>query len=279
MRICVFEDSGVTNLGPLALTRPVFDLRCGARALLERQLRLGTGSSGALVRPEQAELCRLTHPGLAVNDADWLRSGPVLLVNGRWLPPAGPLTLPGPGEVGVVGDEVACVRLSGGEAGDLTQPELAWRLAEWKQTLRQRPRGGHLITYPWDLVEHSAKALEQDWQQWRGEWGRTDAAVIGPRERFVADPEARVEPLVAIDTTRGPVLIDRGAVVQAFSRLEGPCYVGPETQVLGARVRGSSLGPQCRVGGEVEATATRRTTAFWGTRTWGSGSTSGPAPR
>src|SRR5207248_4001999 len=55
------------------------------------------------------------------------------------------------------------------------------------------------------------------------------------------------------DTTRGPVLVDRGAVVQAFSRLEGPCYVGPQTQVLAARVRGSSLGEQCRVGGEVEA--------------------------
>jgi UDP-N-acetylglucosamine diphosphorylase/glucosamine-1-phosphate N-acetyltransferase len=62
-----------------------------------------------------------------------------------------------------------------------------------------------------------------------------------------------VEPLVVADTTRGPVLVDRGAVVDAFSRLEGPCYVGPETRVLGARVRGGSFGPQCRIGGEVEA--------------------------
>src|SRR5205823_10478880 len=65
---------------------------------------------------------------------------------------------------------------------------------------------------------------------------------------------ALTEPLVVVDTTRGPVLVDRGAEVQAFSRLEGPCYVGPETQVLGARVRASSFGPQCRVGGEVEGT-------------------------
>src|SRR5207237_6376849 len=138
MRICVFEDAGATNLGPLALTRPVFDLRCGARTLLERQLRLGTGSFGVLVRPELAELCRLTHPGLAVNDADWLRGGPVLLVNGRWLPPAGPLAAPAAGEVGVVGDQVAYVRLPGDEAGDLTGPDRAGRLAGWKQTLRQR---------------------------------------------------------------------------------------------------------------------------------------------
>jgi carbonic anhydrase/acetyltransferase-like protein (isoleucine patch superfamily) len=41
--------------------------------------------------------------------------------------------------------------------------------------------------------------------------------------------------------------------VQAFSRLEGPCDVGPAAQVLGAKVRGgTTLGPCCRVGGEVE---------------------------
>src|SRR3954469_13338876 len=120
MRICVFEDAGVTGLEPLALTRPVFDLRCGARTLLERQLRLGGGSAGALVRPELAGLCRSMHPGLFVNDAGWLRCGPVLLVNGRWLPHPGPLPSPGPGEVGLVGDDVAYVWLSGADAADLT---------------------------------------------------------------------------------------------------------------------------------------------------------------
>src|SRR5439155_2723037 len=43
-------------------------------------------------------------------------------------------------------------------------------------------------------------------------------------------------------------------VVTAFTRMEGTCYIGPGTQVMGAKVRGgTSLGTQCRVGGEVEA--------------------------
>ena len=37
MHICVFEDDGVGGLEPLTLTRPAFDLRCGASMLLERQ--------------------------------------------------------------------------------------------------------------------------------------------------------------------------------------------------------------------------------------------------
>ena len=44
-------------------------------------------------------------------------------------------------------------------------------------------------------------------------------------------PTARIDPLVVADTTNGPVVIEAGAVVAAFTRLEGPCYVGPRTQL------------------------------------------------
>ena len=63
----------------------------------------------------------------------------------------------------------------------------------------------------------------------------------------------RIEPLVVADTTGGPVVVAAGAVVTAFTRLEGPCFVGRGTHVLGAKVRaGTTLGPHCRIGGEIE---------------------------
>jgi len=77
--------------------------------------------------------------------------------------------------------------------------------------------------------------------------------VFGIAELLIVAPGACIERLVVADTTRGPVLIDQQAVVQSFSRLEGPCYVGPNTHVRGARIRASSIGPHCRVGGEIEA--------------------------
>jgi UDP-N-acetylglucosamine diphosphorylase/glucosamine-1-phosphate N-acetyltransferase len=79
-------------------------------------------------------------------------------------------------------------------------------------------------------------------------------AVVGPADRLAVATSARIDPMVVADTTAGPVLIDAGAVISAFTRLEGPCYVGPGTHVLGAKVRsGTTLGPGCRIGGEVEA--------------------------
>src|SRR5262249_4344383 len=94
---------------------------------------------------------------------------------------------------------------------------------------------------------------ERHWRTHREAAPVQGVTVQGPPERLLADPSARIEPLVLIDTTPGPVMIDRGAVVQAFSRLQGPCYVGPGTHVLAGRLAGTSIGPACRIGGEVES--------------------------
>src|SRR5262249_23313748 len=113
---------------------------------------------------------------------------------------------------------------------------------------------------PWELVERNARAVREDYGFWRGKRQCLKSAaelngpvIIGPPEQLLVAGNGYLEPQVVIDTTKGPVLIDRQAVVEAFSRLEGPCYIGQRTQVRGAKVRGSSIGPDCRLGGEVEA--------------------------
>jgi UDP-N-acetylglucosamine diphosphorylase / glucose-1-phosphate thymidylyltransferase / UDP-N-acetylgalactosamine diphosphorylase / glucosamine-1-phosphate N-acetyltransferase / galactosamine-1-phosphate N-acetyltransferase len=62
-----------------------------------------------------------------------------------------------------------------------------------------------------------------------------------------------VHPMVVIDAANGPVYIDEGAEVHPFTRIEGPCYIGRKSILLGAKCReGNSIGPTCRIGGEVE---------------------------
>lgn len=257
MRICLYEDAGCSGLEPLTLTRPAFDLRCGALTLGERQAHFFDASEvGAVVRPFLADLCRFIHPEMAVNDLGRTRPGPVALVNARWLPGADSIPPEGPC-VGVVGERIAYVVLPEAEGIKATPETLAWRLEEWNQRLPRRTAGGALIAHPWDLIENNSEAISQDYGDWDA--GHAPGAVpagvivVGAAHRVRIDPSARVEPMAVLDATKGPVLIDRGAVVQAFSRLEGPCYVGPESHVLGAKLRGGTVGPHCRVGGEVEA--------------------------
>jgi UDP-N-acetylglucosamine diphosphorylase/glucosamine-1-phosphate N-acetyltransferase len=255
MRLCAYEDAGVSNLEPLTLTRPAFDLRCGATSLFERQRRFFAATScAAVVRPDLALLLPLTYPDLPVNDSGWLQDGPLVLVNARWLPPVGQAPSGATPCVGLVGEEIAYAVLPTADTRNLSANNLAWRLADYRQKLPAGPAGGCLIDHPWDLLEQNGAALEQDYEDWHtaGMPRPQGVSVVGPAERFRAAPTASIEPMVLIDTTRGPVLVDDGAVVQAFSRLEGPCYVGPDSQLFAARIKGSSIGPQCRIGGEVE---------------------------
>ncbi len=256
MQICIYEDNGVGRLQPLIDTRPAFDLRCGAQTLLQRQLHaFGAEQAFAFIRPELADLCRLAHPELTVNSWED-RHDKVLFVNARWLVAAHSQSSPKMGEVGLCDGQVAYVCLPAGEVEDTSFRNLTAQLEQLAQKSSARPCEGRMIVYPWDLLRHHAEVLEQDHLYWGRKREATTAVgtpIVGPSERCLVHPSARVEPMVLIDTTRGPVLIDADAIVQAFSRIEGPCYIGPRTQVLGAKVRGSSVGPECRIGGEVEA--------------------------
>ena len=41
--------------------------------------------------------------------------------------------------------------------------------------------------------------------------------------------------------------------IQSFTRIEGPCFIGERTQLFRALIReGTTIGPVCRVGGEIE---------------------------
>jgi UDP-N-acetylglucosamine diphosphorylase/glucosamine-1-phosphate N-acetyltransferase len=258
MRICIYEDNSIAQLEPLTQTRPVFDLRCGATTLHEKYLRsFPDADVEVIVRPILAQPYAAEHPAARVNDLAWLETGddPVVFINGRWVPLGGQVPFAGPPEVGTVGEEVAFVVVSADEVRGLTLETLSWQLAEWSEELPRRSAGGRMLRYPWDLIEHNAEALADDFRSLNERPGRvpSEVTLVGPTDQLWIHPAARVEPLVLIDTTKGPVMILEEAIVQGFSRLEGPCCVGPRTQVLGARVRGSSFGPQCRIGGEVES--------------------------
>jgi UDP-N-acetylglucosamine diphosphorylase/glucosamine-1-phosphate N-acetyltransferase len=254
MKVCVYEDAGVHNLSPLTLTRPAFELRCGTGTLLERQRRyFGGADLGVQVRPELAALTRLMHPDLPVNDATWLRGGgDVVFVNARWLAPAA-----SPGSfkrcgVGLVGEQLAWRVVDPAQLDAAARPR-----PDVDHAQSVRPAGGEMLDYPWHLVERNGEAIREDlalFAQREAAAALPGVTVLGPANRVFVERSARVEAQVVLDARIGPVVIDAGAVVQTFSRLEGPCYIGPNSQVLAATVRGgTTLGRGCRVGGEVEA--------------------------
>lgn len=257
MRICIYEDAGAAWLEPIALTRPVFALRCGAERVFERQSRqFAAAEMGFWMRPALAALWRLEQPDHSVNDPAWANEHATVWINGRWLPGNEEIIDSLSPHVGMVNRQIAYAVLSRGDAPD--GPDLDSWLDGWRSVLPQRQVGGVMLDFLWDVVDCNGEAIRQDagWFRARHPLRPLPAqvAVVGPGEQFVVAEDASVEPFVYVDTRGGPVLIDHGATVHSFSRLEGPCYVGRESTIVGAKLRaGSSIGPQCKIGGEVEA--------------------------
>jgi UDP-N-acetylglucosamine diphosphorylase/glucosamine-1-phosphate N-acetyltransferase len=268
MRICLYEDRHAGDLAPLTLTRPVFDLLCGTGSLETGARRaFAPDAVGYVVRPAVADLIRERQPHAPVNDVLWLRGGPTVLVNARWLPPAraagdGPPTtralFAGGPFVAVCGGEVAFAAVTPELLAEFAPSITADFFDDWLSVLPRQEVGGTVVRRPWDLLDANGARITADFAsvcdaELAGSHP-AGVAVVGPADRLSLDPSAVVEPQVVIDTTPGPVVIAAGAVVTAFTRLEGPCFIGPNTHVLGARVKGGcSFGPHCRVGGEVEA--------------------------
>jgi UDP-N-acetylglucosamine diphosphorylase / glucose-1-phosphate thymidylyltransferase / UDP-N-acetylgalactosamine diphosphorylase / glucosamine-1-phosphate N-acetyltransferase / galactosamine-1-phosphate N-acetyltransferase len=257
MRICIYEDSGAPWLEPIALTRPAFALWCGAQRLFERQCRqFGADEVGFWLRPSLADLWQQEHSHQAVNDAAWAQEQPALWINGRWLPSvdaAIDCTTP---HVGNVDRQIAYVVLPAG-ASPLSADIDGW-LGDWKKRLPNRAAGGTVLNYLWDVVDRNGDALKRDAAWFRRQHAAKPVpphvVVEGPADRLIVADNATIEPFVFADTRGGPVMIDYGAVVHSFSRLEGPCYVGKESRIAGAKLRAdSTIGPCCRIGGEVEA--------------------------
>ena len=102
----------------------------------------------------------------------------------------------------------------------------------------------------WDLVDHLGPQLQCDWALWQatnpaqpapGEHRHHSSVLIGENNLWVA-PSADLGPHTVIDASTGPIVIDSGAKIEPFSRLCGPAYIGPHTQLVGGKFTGLQAG-------------------------------------
>ena len=265
MRLCLVEDVAAAGLEPLTLTRPVHDLWLGCSTLgckIAKAFGVGPGPQrrGGVIRSHLVPVQRQRDPHLVVNDRDWLARGPVIVANSRWVPPTGfePPDFHGP-SIGLC-DGKPAFALVGPEDAISLDPH---GIDSWFEKIAERYTGsevgGEWMHRPWDLVARNGEHIERGFQ----EGGQNEVtkrqlatlALVGPSNLLRMHETARIDPYTVFDTTTGPIVVGPKVWVQPFTRVEGPCYIGPETQLFRANIRGSvSIGPNCRIGGEVEAT-------------------------
>jgi len=258
MQVAYFEDVQADQFRPLSWLRPVFELVCGQSGVRERVNRwLDPQQWGAFVRPWLVEAYQTEHPAAHLNQREWLSGGPTLLLNGRWLPDLNQLKEAEAGDAFWLGGNLVGLVIGPADVAQLDLADMAGSAATLARSRREIAARGLLIQYPWDLVHHNGQQLEQDFRTRPHGPSKvtlgSQVAVLGKDEDVHIDPAAQIDPFVVIDARHGSVWIEAGVKVQPFTRIEGPTYIGQDAQLFRANVKsGTTIGPVCRVGGEIE---------------------------
>ena len=259
MRLILVDKPGAhrQNFHPLTLSRPLWELRCGMTSLGERlRAKVGTSDVAYFLPEYMAEVYR-AKAGRPVNDPASLAGADILIVDAR-VKADGFKVPAGRSEVGV--DEQGEVLYAFVTAGDLKKvqgKDIAAFLESAKAALPNVRCELSTWNYTWDLILASPHQIAAEFAAAgrSGVEGTVEEpnAIRGSRKDVYIAKGAKIHPMVVIDAESGPIYIEEDVEVHPFTRIEGPCYVGRKSILLGAKCReGNSIGPWCRIGGEVE---------------------------
>lgn len=237
MQICIYEDDHYVNLYPLTLTRPVFELRCGASTLAERIARyFPEAEIFYQCRPLLASVYHEQHPDRRINHKI---SGECLFINGR-----------------VLMNDALMQQMSEHSGGEFINQGVI--VGFWNSVKSVKlDADARMIKYPWDLMKYNAEGLREDFD--RNKPGHTRATIYAGAHLVNADAitigeGSSIKPGVVLDAEHGPIMIGSHVQVMPNAVIEGPCYIGDHSVIkIGAKIYGStSIGPVCKVGGEIE---------------------------
>ena len=260
MQLIVFEDAQTKNLLPLVYARAVFDLRCGLDTLLDKiETAFDRPADALFIRPSMAPAMaeRQSRPVNHLPDGD-----NQLWINGRLLVRE-PFDLP-QAAAAWQGDALLAARIDAKTAAQLADktPQDSATLKAALAACRNvdlPTAAAVLVNHPWQLVHQNADEIARQCRRAgpsRPRLGRVDPDTILLNESAIhLGKGSRIQPTAVLDAENGPIHIGRNVTVGPHVSIVGPCAIGDNCLIRpGAHLADSSIGPVCKIGGEVEET-------------------------
>lgn len=255
--ICIFEDSGYKNFLPLTYLRPVYELRGGIFTLREKIERYFVGYPIIYqVRSEMENLYRSVNPKFRIND---FTSEEIIFINGRIIIDT---------KIASIIKKMPCN--SSLKTGDVLialrvvkkyiQPVIEDSKIGIESLAENLPSSQietTLLKYPWDIVNSNGVEIRNDFQHLRK---RTNSKsfknVVQKNKKSIhISSGVDIDPFVHLDASEGPILLGKNVKIFSHSYIQGPAFIGDNSIVKAhtAIYHDSSIGPTCKVGGEIES--------------------------
>lgn len=258
MRLYLVDDPVARGFEPLSTARPVGELLHGCLTFRDRwQRAMDLPCSGHIAGAELAGFDEFGGaPALA---ADTIApAGPRWFVSSRFVPAQAnigdDIANLGSGEERVLVNNGRVVGV--GVPGSRSHKEVPARIATEAPAGTHTEVDGHWVDAVWELMSDNVAQIRSDIDNHFPEHTvslPSGVEVLGSGTVSLGE-RILIEPGVVLDTRSGPIRIDDEVTIRSFTRLAGPSYVGPGSFVFGGSVSGVSLGPLCKVRGEIEET-------------------------
>ncbi len=268
-KLFIFEDDKYDRFFPLTCNRPVYELLCGIMRIKGKISHVFPGVEVILLCRDYLERVLITRTRQKVNQFEVKKDDEILLINGRVLPP---------------GDFSEKVNFSNRESFFFSGDDLVgWagkgevfgkykaffqslyvrdQIRSQKSKLTVTEIDVKPVNYLWDLISQNGNQIEADFARLKPSLDFKnmfkhcqvdDDSLIYEMEKVYIGPGSQVEGQAVLDARSGSIFIGEKVNIQPHTLVKGPCYVGDGSVLTGGKIReGTSIGPVCRVGGEVD---------------------------
>ena len=271
MKILVYEDSGYKNLYPLNLLRASFDIRCGANTILERiECILNNKFEISLhCRTAVAPFLKETHK----NKINEISKDDYLLLNGRVIFNEDPLkyivSKKEKNSYYTYNNEIVAAYISKDkihmirEKADAEDNVIGTEFFEkhnFKCIRLKNELNIRVINYPWEVIDYILhNGLEEDLNYFLSAKENRKLQRIKDKASFInykkifAAKNVNILPEVVLDASEGRIVIEENTVIEPFTYIKGPVYIGKNCLVKsGTKIYGPCvIGGFSKVAGEI----------------------------
>lgn len=257
MNVIIFEDNNVNNLKPFSINHASFEMKTGIYSNLERILNhimLGFDQDiniYLIVRNELKDIIQEKFPKYIVN--------PEIIPEGIYFNGA------------AIWNWDHLKNASKGYAFSSSGNLIAFKhnknipYNEFSQLVNDISKvtsdiDVKYISYIWDCLEIEElyndylDCLKKDYQS--KEQYNFDESIVRIGNEFALSPKCKIEPGCILDSSKGPIVINNGTLIEAGAIIKGPIFIDKNSIVKsGSKLNGNIIiGPKCKVGGEVSST-------------------------
>lgn len=248
MNICFFSDKDTSNFKPLTLCRPFDDLRLGIFTIREKWIKILKPDSW--IRQVDDYLTSVFPTGHILDDKEYIWLNTRFLPSKELIDSIQSLKL---NQVLTFKEQIIAARLSSKE----TKSYIEFKTLPTKTFGKQINFDPVKLTHFWDLLDHNATQISFDIRLLPASFTKTtqfdSSVIIRKAEQVFVHETAVIEPGAILIAENGPIYIGPKAKIEAGSIIKGPVAICDKAEVkMGGRIfNGTTVGPVCKVGGEI----------------------------